>query len=332
MSDPADLGVCEAAEALAGRALSSRELTEACLARIRERDGTHSHDGDPDSINAWVRVYEEDALRRCRAADERLAAGRRAGAVRDPDRSEGPLRGRGEAADRVEPCAGRGARARLRRLGAALRAEGMVLLGHLHTHEFACGGTTDQVGNPWALERSAGGSSGGSGAALASRQVPAATGTDTAGSLRIPSSECGTSTIKPTRGLVSHARDRPAGADVRPSRADDAHGARLRAAAGGDGRRRGRRRSAGRSAATPSPRGSPTSTPTSPTGSSGRSRALPGERVEPPPPHGPPRRPHRVLRPRPHRDARLPPPLRRPAGRVPASRSGPGSSTPRAGR
>src|SRR5580765_2487720 len=79
----------------------------------------------------------------------------------------------------------------------------MVLLGHLHTHEFACGGTTDQVGSPWALERSAGGSSGGSSAALASRQVPAATGTDTAGSLRIPSSECGTSTIKPTRGLVS---------------------------------------------------------------------------------------------------------------------------------
>ena len=79
----------------------------------------------------------------------------------------------------------------------------MVLLGHLHTHEFACGGTTDQVGNPWSLERSAGGSSGGSGAALASSQVPAATGTDTAGSLRIPSAECGTSTVKPTRGLLS---------------------------------------------------------------------------------------------------------------------------------
>jgi aspartyl-tRNA(Asn)/glutamyl-tRNA(Gln) amidotransferase subunit A len=85
---------------------------------------------------------------------------------------------------------------------ARLSAEGMVLLGHLHTHEFACGGTTDQVGNPWALERSAGGSSGGSAAALASRQVAAATGTDTAGSLRIPSAECGTSTIKPTRGLI----------------------------------------------------------------------------------------------------------------------------------
>jgi aspartyl-tRNA(Asn)/glutamyl-tRNA(Gln) amidotransferase subunit A len=86
---------------------------------------------------------------------------------------------------------------------ASLSATGMVLLGHLHTHEFACGGTTDQVGNPWSLERSAGGSSGGSAAALASNQVPAATGTDTAGSLRIPSAECGTSTIKPTRGLLS---------------------------------------------------------------------------------------------------------------------------------
>jgi aspartyl-tRNA(Asn)/glutamyl-tRNA(Gln) amidotransferase subunit A len=78
----------------------------------------------------------------------------------------------------------------------------MVLLGHVHTHEFAAGGTTDQVANPWAPDRSPGGSSGGSAAALASRTVPAATGTDTAGSLRIPSAFCGTSTIKPTRGLV----------------------------------------------------------------------------------------------------------------------------------
>src|SRR5262249_38644055 len=86
---------------------------------------------------------------------------------------------------------------------ARLAAEGMVLLGHVHTHEFACGGTTDQVGNPWSLERSAGGSGGGSSAALASRQVPATTGTDTAGSLRIPAAECGISSIKPTRGSVS---------------------------------------------------------------------------------------------------------------------------------
>src|SRR5204862_1077141 len=81
---------------------------------------------------------------------------------------------------------------------ARLAARGMVLVGHTHTHEFAAGGTTDQVGNPWALDRSAGGSSGGSAAALAAGMVPAALGTDTLGSLRIPSALCGTSTIKAT--------------------------------------------------------------------------------------------------------------------------------------
>ncbi len=202
MTDPADLGVRAAAAALAERSLSSRELVEACLARIRDRDGTHSHDGDPQSINAWVRVYEEDAVAAAARADERLAAGGApelcgipiglkdlyAVAGKPLTASSGVLE---EVPDR--DCDA----------WTSLAAAGMVLLGHLHTHEFACGGTTDQVGNPWSLERSAGGSSGGSGAALASRQVPAATGTDTAGSLRIPSSECGTSTIKPTLGLLS---------------------------------------------------------------------------------------------------------------------------------
>ena len=85
---------------------------------------------------------------------------------------------------------------------ACLRDRGMVLVGHLHAHEFAAGGTTDQVGNPWAVDRSAGGSSGGSAAALAAGMVPASLGTDTLGSLRIPSALCGTSAIKPTHGRV----------------------------------------------------------------------------------------------------------------------------------
>ena len=202
MSDPADLGVLEAAAALEARTLSSRELAEACLTRIRKRDGTHSHDGDQSSVNAWVRVYEEDALEAATRADDRLARG---GApalcgipigLKDLYAVAGkPLTASSRLLDEVpdRDCDA----------WSSLSAAGMVLLGHLHTHEFACGGTTDQVGNPWALERSAGGSSGGSGAALASGQVSAATGTDTAGSLRIPSSECGTSTIKPTRGLLS---------------------------------------------------------------------------------------------------------------------------------
>jgi aspartyl-tRNA(Asn)/glutamyl-tRNA(Gln) amidotransferase subunit A len=202
VSDAADLGVVDAAAALQAHELSSRELVEACLARIRERDGTHSFDGDPGSINAWVRVYEEDALAAAVRADERLAQGDAPAlcgvpvGLKDLYAVAGkPLTASSRVLDEIpeRDCD----------VWARLSAAGMMLLGHLHTHEFACGGTTDQVGNPWALERSAGGSSGGSGAALASSQVAAATGTDTAGSLRIPSSECGTSTIKPTRGLVS---------------------------------------------------------------------------------------------------------------------------------
>ena len=202
MSHPADLGVLEAAAALQAGTLSSRELVDACLVRVRERDGEHSHDGDPASINAWVRVYEEDARAAADRADERLAAGDAPGlcgipiGLKDLYAVAGkPLTASSRVLDDV-PTRDCDAWARL-------GAEGMVLLGHLHTHEFACGRTTDQVGNPWSLERSAGGSSGGSAAALASKQVPAATGTDTAGSLRIPSAECGTSTIKPTRGLLS---------------------------------------------------------------------------------------------------------------------------------
>jgi aspartyl-tRNA(Asn)/glutamyl-tRNA(Gln) amidotransferase subunit A len=201
VTDPADLGVVDAAAALRGRELSARELASACLARIAERDGTHSFDGDPSSVNAWARVYEEDALAAAARADERLARG------------DAPLLcGIPIGLKDLYAVAGKPLTASSRVLAdvpardcevwARLAAQGMVLLGHLHTHEFAAGGTTDQVGNPWNLELSPGGSSGGSAAALASRTTPAATGTDTAGSLRIPSAMCGTSTIKPTLGLV----------------------------------------------------------------------------------------------------------------------------------
>jgi aspartyl-tRNA(Asn)/glutamyl-tRNA(Gln) amidotransferase subunit A len=208
VSDLTRIGVGEAAALLAHRSVSSSELVAACLTRIREHDGTHSHEGDPRSVNAWVRVYEEEAVAAASRADERLSA---AGV-----RSDGPaplLTGIPAGLKDLYGVAGKPVTASSRLLEDVptedcdvwkrLAAAGMVLLGHLHTHEFAAGGTTDQVGNPWALGRSAGGSSGGSAAALAAQMVPAATGTDTAGSLRIPSACCGTSTIKPTRGRVS---------------------------------------------------------------------------------------------------------------------------------
>lgn len=91
---------------------------------------------------------------------------------------------------------------------ARARAAGAILMGKSATHEFGWGITTDNphfgpTRNPWALEYVPGGSSGGSSVALASFQVPLALGTDTGGSIRIPSAFCGVVGLKPTRGLVS---------------------------------------------------------------------------------------------------------------------------------
>jgi aspartyl-tRNA(Asn)/glutamyl-tRNA(Gln) amidotransferase subunit A len=200
-TDPADLGVTEAVSLLGDGSLSSLELVEACLRRIGERDGTHSHEGDPDSINAWIRVFEEEAIAGAKRADQ----------LRGDERP--PLNGVPVGLKDLYAVAGKPVSASSRvfedvperdsDVWASLRDAGMILLGQLHTHEFAVGGTTDQVGNPWALDRTAGGSSGGPAAALAAHMTPAATGTDTAGSLRIPSALSGTSTIKPTYGTTS---------------------------------------------------------------------------------------------------------------------------------
>jgi aspartyl-tRNA(Asn)/glutamyl-tRNA(Gln) amidotransferase subunit A len=204
-TDPADLGLLDARALLAERRLSSHELTDACLAAIERRNGgTPSFDGAPEAINAWVRLYPERAREAARTADARRE---RAGAdapalcgipigVKDLygvaglplTASSAVLEGNVASEDAV--------------VWARLEADGMVLLGHTHTHEFAAGGTTDQVGNPWALDRVAGGSSGGSAAAVAARMTPAALGSDTCGSLRIPSACCGTSAIKPTHGRL----------------------------------------------------------------------------------------------------------------------------------
>jgi aspartyl-tRNA(Asn)/glutamyl-tRNA(Gln) amidotransferase subunit A len=205
VTDPADLGVLAAAAELRARRLSAVELAEAVLARIAERNGGEpTYDGAAHAVNAWARVYPDEALAAARAADERRAREDDATPVlcgvpiglKDLYAVAGlPL----TASSRVlegnvatEDCV----------VWARLRAAGMVLVGHTHTHEFAFGGTTDQVGNPWDLARSAGGSSGGSAAALAARMVPATLGTDTAGSVRIPAAMAGISSIKPTHGRI----------------------------------------------------------------------------------------------------------------------------------
>lgn len=202
---PADLGVLEAATRLRRRELSATELLAACMRRIEERNGGEpTFDGDLGAVNAWARLYPERAEREAREADERLTA----------EGSSAPLLC-GIPLGLKDLCAVAGlpltASSRVLEGNVAtetcvawerLRREGMVLVGHTHTHEFAAGGTTDQVGNPHALDRSVGGSSGGSAAALAAGMVPATLGTDTAGSLRIPAALCGVSSIKPTHGRV----------------------------------------------------------------------------------------------------------------------------------
>src|SRR5262249_24176293 len=93
---------------------------------------------------------------------------------------------------------------------ARLRAAGAIVLGTTHLHELALGptGINPALGmprNPWGEERMPGGSSSGSGAAVAARLVPAAIGSDTGGSIRIPASLCNVTGLKPTYGRVSRA-------------------------------------------------------------------------------------------------------------------------------
>src|SRR2546430_327955 len=201
MTDAADLGVVDAAAALSRGDVSSRELVDACLARIRGRDGEHTFDGDPSSVNAWVRIYAEDAPIAAARADERLAAGEAPAlcgipvGLKDLYAVAGkPLTASSAVLNEVP--------ARDCDVWARLAARGMVLLGHLHTHEFAAGGTTDQVGNPWALDRSAGGSSGGPAPSPPAPGIPTAPGTDPPGSFRLPAAPTRTPAVQPTPRLL----------------------------------------------------------------------------------------------------------------------------------
>ncbi len=201
VTDPADLSLLECAALLQRRRLSSVELTEACLARSRARDG---------ETTAWVRVYPELAAELARAADARLSprsesARRRKSplvcgvplALKDLYAVKGlPLTASSQV---LEGNVASGDST----VWTKLRHRGMVLLGHAHTDEFAFGVGTPQTGNPWNPACSPGGSSGGSGAVLGARMVPAATGTDTGGSLRLPANACGITSLKPTFGRIS---------------------------------------------------------------------------------------------------------------------------------
>ncbi len=207
-ANPADLGALEAASLLQAGLLSSRELTQACQERIAQRNGAVTFEGSANEINAWIRLYPEMAQSLAGAADSRLAR------ARAESRAAPALCGIPLGLKDLYAVKGLPVTASSKVLAGnvatgnstaweRLAGAGMVLLGHTHTDEFAFLAVTPQCGNPWDTALITGGSSGGSAAALASRMAPAAMGSDTLGSLRIPAAFCGVSSIKPTFGLVS---------------------------------------------------------------------------------------------------------------------------------
>jgi len=207
-TDPANLTLIGAIDALRTGELKAVELLDAVLHRISAcNGGDPSFDGAPHAINAWARIYADRARMQAEQADHHLQ--------NEPENT--PLlcgipwgaKDLFAVQDLPVTASSRVIATHVAEDSAAvvehLESQGMVLVGHTHTHEFAAGGSTDQVGNPWALEHSAGGSSGGSAAALAVGMIPAALGTDTAGSVRIPASICGVSAIKPSFNRVPTA-------------------------------------------------------------------------------------------------------------------------------
>ena len=192
--------ILEAAQALRKRKVSSAELTEAALKRIAEMN---------PKLNAMLTTTEEIARVQAKASDKELAQG--------ADR--GPLHGVPVAVKDVfetrgvrTTCGSALFRHHIPNRDAAvvekLAAAGAVLVGKAGMHELAYGITSNNphfgtIRNPRDPERIPGGSSGGSGAAVASEMVFTAMGSDTGGSIRIPASFCGTVGLKPTSGRVS---------------------------------------------------------------------------------------------------------------------------------
>ena len=163
---------------------------------------------DPQ-LNAWVVVDAERALDEAAAIDERVASGQAVGplagipiGVKDLEDAAGFTTGFGSLLHAQDPAAAADSP-----LVARLRAAGCVVLGKTTTPEFGYQGDTTSLvqgptRNPWDPERSPGGSSGGSAAALASGMVPLATGSDGGGSIRIPSALCGLTGLKTSHGRI----------------------------------------------------------------------------------------------------------------------------------
>ena len=199
-SDLAMLSLTEASQRIRAKKVSPVELTEACLARIKAFS---------PKTNAFISVMREQALKQARELEKEQMAGR----------FRGPLHGIPIALKDNIDAAGVRTTAGSKTLEgnvptedaevtARLRAAGAIFIGKTNMHIFAGGATSavsyfGPVRNPWGLGMIAGGSSGGSAAAVADYDAFGALGTDTGGSVRTPAAMCGVVGFKPTYGRVS---------------------------------------------------------------------------------------------------------------------------------
>ena len=199
-ADPQEWTIAGLSFALRRKKVSPVEITRAYLQRIEAHDG---------KINSFLTVLSRQAMKAAGRAEQEIVKGK----------YRGPLHGIPFAAKDLfctkgirTTCGSKILADFIPRYDAGvierLTAAGGILIGKLNMHEFAYGTTSvnphyGPVRNPWDRERVTGGSSGGSAAALAASFVPLALGTDTGGSIRIPSALCGTVGLKPTYGRVS---------------------------------------------------------------------------------------------------------------------------------
>jgi aspartyl-tRNA(Asn)/glutamyl-tRNA(Gln) amidotransferase subunit A len=198
--DVTALSLAALSDAIRSRRLSSLEATQACLKAI---------DRLQPMLNCFISVEAEDALRDATQADREIAAGK----------WRGPLHGVPVAhkdmfyrAGKVSTCGSGIYHDRVATVTSTLQARlagaGAIYLGGLNMSEFAAGptGHNEYFGNcrnPWDPAHVTGGSSSGSGAAVAARMVFGSFGSDTGGSIRLPAAMCGVTGLKPTHGLVS---------------------------------------------------------------------------------------------------------------------------------
>jgi len=197
---------------ITSKEISAKELTQEALNNLDRLD---------DTLNTFCAVNDEDALKQASDIDARLAKGEEVGklagipiGVKDLEDAKGFVTTYGSALHvDDEPAEDDSV------LVSRLRKAGCVILGKTNTQEFGHKGKTDNVPfgstkNPWNLEYSPGGSSGGTSAALASGMIPLGTGSDGGGSIRIPSALCGLSGIKTSQGRIPLGGKTPPGSGL----------------------------------------------------------------------------------------------------------------------